>query len=70
MSTGIVFMPQVKQSSVRTCNTCKHRTKSNNCGLFGRISLVTGEVYLNPVMHTRIDELCGEEGKYWENNIN
>lgn len=59
-------MPNVKQSSIKPCLKCKHHTRSGNCKLFGRISLITGEVYLSHVMHTRVEELCGEEGKYWE----
>jgi hypothetical protein len=66
MTTRVVFLPTFKFENLRTCGTCKHQTVDGKCRLFGKVSLVTGEMYQHPAMYTRNSELCGEEGMYWE----
>jgi len=66
MSTRIMFMPQVKVPSIKTCDSCKHYMPSMRCNLFGKISLLSGVVYSSTVFEVRHDDYCGEEGRYWE----
>ena len=66
MTTRIVFLPTFKMDSIRTCNTCKNRSVDGKCRLFGKVSLVSGDVYAYPVEYARNDELCGTDGRYWE----
>lgn len=67
MAASIVFLPTFDIRSVRTCNTCIHQTIDGKCKLFGKVSLLSGSVYLHPVISTRQDEnLCGMSAKYWE----
>ena len=65
-TTRVLFQPYQKVSSIRTCKTCKHYLRTQKCSLYGRISLLTGDVYNVSVLEMReYEELCGEVGKYW-----
>jgi len=64
MSTRIIIQPHLVAPKILTCNTCVHYSRSMRCKLFGRVSLISGEVYTASVFEAREEDLCGVEGRY------
>jgi len=54
----------------RLCRQCDHHLKGDQCKLFGKINVVTGQIYFESCFEVRSNQTkCGEMGTYYSRYI-